>query len=446
MKIFRFLFLLILLPTIGISHDAPTSPCGPIASCRQEKVLEIIQYARAYRKDTTLSGEEEKFRQKAILELAIAGLPKYDSERSLEDAVRRFAKDELLLTVGVHTIIDASLTDIGGKSDDPVFLAYDEAGNLCYVVKAFRNPSDLSSKFLPEISALDLIDQLALPGVAPVRPIAFAVYSQENDEWGLLLETAAKGQRLDQYVYQLGALQPASKERLDFLAVCQNAFRKLGEGFAKLHARKSTRPNYLPQQDLEKYDQKLSQILDSPFIKDALQKRFPIDQFVRYTENIKARASHFPIYYSYWHGDAHMGNMFYDQQKEAIYFIDVAKMHQSISIQGEPLLSGTMDLIRVEENLRRKAIGHLREDELQSLVHTFYNAYEQSSGERIEGPVLLFDRTSKKLGRLIEYSRYVHQTDPIKRSSEQAVFESSLDYFSNQIYDELQSRNFPKHK
>ncbi len=441
MKLVRFA-LLILLPTISFSSEAALSPLFSTASYRQEKFPEVIRFARAYRKDTTLPEDQEKLRQKAILEQAFGTLPKYDDEPSLENAVRRFVKDELFLNGNGHTIIDASLTDIGGKSHDPVFFIKDEAGSLCYVVKAFQHPRDLSGKFLPEISALDLIAELALPGVAPVTPIAFALYRKDGEEWALLLETAAKGQRIDQFVYQAGALQPASKERLDFLNVCHKAFRNLGEGFAKLHARKSTLPNYLPQQDIVKYDQKLFQILNSPFIQEELHKRIPIENFVRYIECIKREASHFPIYYSYWHGDAHLGNLFFNEQEEAIYLIDVARMHQSISIQGEPLLSGTMDLIRVDESLRRKAIGHLSEEELDKLLHTFYSAYEECSGERLEGPVFLFDRTSKKLGRLIKYARYIHQTDPIKRSSDLAVFEATLEYFTIQISKELQSEPF----
>ena len=399
---------------------------------------EFIDYARAYRKDMELSPEKENLRQKNILEQFCSSLTKYDAN-SLEDAVYGFLAHELSLNKYDFTIINANLTDVSGKSHDSVFLIRDLNGHLCYVVKAFRNPHDLSSKFLPEISALDFIQQLSMPGVIAINPIAFAICSNQEEEWGLLLETAAKGRRIDQFVYQLAAFTPDSKEREVFFEICQKVFRRMAESFAKLHATKSSRSFFISMQDIDKYNKRLSEVFESCFIIREMENHVSLNAFFQYVEKIKADALNVAVFHSYWHGDAHLGNMLYDDREDIFYFIDVAKLHHSVSITGEPLLDGTMDLVRVEENLRRIAIGLLSDSEVDNLLKSFYDAYERDCSHAVSPPAFLFHKTCKKLGRLVTYSRYVEDENSIKRSLDQSVFESAVEYFENQIEFEMNS-------
>lgn len=433
-KIFYLFFLIGFL----LSFDAAAALIrDSIESIQQESSGQIISYAKEYRKNTTLPWENEELRQKNILEQVFTCLTKYDSHRSLESAINGFLADEIIFNKYDYTVIDASLTEIGGKSHDPVFLVRDSSGNLCCIVKAFRSPRDLLSKFVPEISALDLIQQLQMSGVVPIKPIAFASYSNQDGEWGLLMETAAKGQRIDQFVYQLGNLVPDSKEREAFLEVCKLVFRRMAESLAELHARKSSQPFSIPERDLAKYVNKVFNILESPFIIEELEKRCSADDFFQYIEKIKANTSNVPVFYSYLHGDAHLGNMFYDLAEDAFYFIDVAKLHLSVSINEEPLLNGTKDLMSVEGNLLRRAIGVLSENEVEALLKSLYETYEKYSGQRLDQDILLFERTYKNLGRLVTYARYIDGEDPIKRSTDQAVFDNALEYFENQVRLEL---------
>lgn len=430
---FRYLLFPIILLLFCFSIEGATSSQGPIGFYQQKFSQEIVSYAREYRKNTMLPSEEEDLRGKHILKQVVDRLIKYDEQNSLESAVQRFVADELSANEYDYTVVDASLTDIGGKSHDPVFLIRDKNNHLCYVVKAFRSPREISSKFLPEISALDFIQQLLIPGVEPVKPIAFASYSNQDGEWGLLLETAAKGQRIDQIVYKLGNLKPASKERENFLKVCQRVFQRIAESLVKLHARKSSQPFSILETDLAKYENKLSTIFESPFILGEMEKCFSPFDFFQYAEQIKTDALKVQLFYSYWHGDAHLGNMLYDDIQDTFSFIDVAKLHYSISIEEEPLMDGTMDLVRVEENLRRKTLGILSEHEVETLLKSFYESYEQCSGQKLAQQILLFDRTNKKLGRLVTYARYIQEEDPIKHSIDKAVFDSAIIYFKNQL-------------
>lgn len=414
----------------GLKGDIPS---------HAENVQEIVHYARAYRKDLALSPEKETLRQQHILEEVGSRLKIYDAQSSLEDAVTVFVQQELTVDIDDLTIINANLTDLGGKSHDSVFLIKDQNGNLSYIVKAFRNPRDLSSKFLPEVSALDLIEQLAIPGVEAIKPIAFALCSNQEGEWGLLLETAAKGQRIDQFIYQLASLTPGSNERDVFFGHFQKVFRRMAESFAKLHAIKSSESFYLSTEDIDKYNKRLSEVQENSHILRELEERFPVDAFFLYAEKIKTNAIHVPLSHSYWHGDAHLGNMLYDDVEDIFYFIDVAKLHHSISITGEPLLDGTIDLVRIEESLRRLAIGLLSDHEVEELLKSFYEAYEEHSCQPVSPSVFLFHKTCKKLGRLVEYSRYMEMKDPIEQLLNRSVFESALNYFELQMESEINS-------
>lgn len=394
---------------------------------------EIISYARDYRRDTELTDENEYLRQKNILESVFSLLPKYDTHNSLENAVSAFLVNELSVNEQDYTIINANLTDFGGKSHDSVFLINDSSGHLCYVVKAFRSPRDLSSKFLPEISALDFIQQLSMTGVGAINPIAFAIYGNQEEEWGLLLETVAKGLRMDQFIHRLGGLGKGSEERQTYFELCKKAFGRMAESFARLHSKKSSQLFLTSNQDVEKYNMRFSAILKSPFVLQEMEKRFSLDRFIQYVEKVKADALNIPLFHSYWHGDPHLGNLFYDEHEDLFYFIDAAKMHYSISNKGEPLLDGTIDLMRNEENFRRVALERLSKVEVEDLLNLFYDTYERHSEVAVNPSVLLFHRTSKKFERLLDNSFYVEEENPAVRATDQAIFENALEYFETQV-------------
>lgn len=433
---FRALIIIIFIFNICLPFQDVASSQESMAAEKSPSSQEIVQYAKSYRKDGTLPAETEKLRQNNILEQAFASLPKYNQYHSLESAVSGFLADNFPLNQ--YVVVNASFTNLSGKSSDPVFLVKDIAGNLCYVVKAFKNPRTLTSKFLPEISALDFIRQLLMTGVRPIDPIAFAGYSKGIEEWGLLLETAAKGQRIDQFIYQLAAFPPDSNERIACFEVCQKVFQRIAESFAQLHAKKSATAVSLPDKEVAGYDHKISNILKSPFILEQVEKRIPLNEFLGYLEAIKSDALNTPLFTSYWHGDAHLGNMFYDPSEDTFYYIDIAKLHDSIGYNEEPLLDGTIDLVQVEENLRRIAIGVLSENEVSRLLSVFYESYTNHSSQTIPQPTLLFARTHKKLGRLVTYSRYINTREPAKRKYDQAVFEAALNYFENQVKASLE--------
>ncbi len=433
MALHRHLLIAVLLSLFCASLEATATPLKLNCPCQSDLTQEVLHYARAYRKDTTLAKKQEQKRQEKILEEVFARLPTYNSFDSLEHAVCGFLADALSFLPHDYRVVDAGRTSFAGRSNDRVFLIYDPDNRLCFALKAFRNPRDSDSKFIPEISALDFIEQLSLPGVAPVKPIAFGSFSASQREWGLLLETAAGGERLDQFVFQLGAKEIGSIARKTLFDRCEKALRRTAESLAWLHSRQSSRQYPIPSNDLSAYDKKLAKILNNPFILEEIEKWIPVQDFINYARRIKGEAMAATVRYCYWHGDANLANMFYDSAADAIYFIDVHRLHYSLDIREEPLLVGTIDLVHVEDHLLSTVAGNLEEWEYNALASSFYESYELCSGQKIPEPILSYYRTYFKLTRLIYFSNYKDKKDPFRQLSDKHCFELAIKYFADRI-------------
>ncbi|WP_068467996.1 hypothetical protein [Candidatus Protochlamydia phocaeensis] len=432
-KLFKSLFgFFLIFFSFLLSHDGIADHSPSFLVSQKDALQEVIACARQYRIDTSLPVELEKERTQALLENAYADLVCYSSD-NLENAIATFLEEALSIDASSFAIVDAKQTNLGGKSHDLVFMIMDQQGQLIYIVKAFRGPRQSSSKFLPEISALDLIRQLSLAKVDSIEPLAVASCNLEGQEWGLLLETVAKGKRMDQYIQQI-AVQHLSSEQRDLqIEAAQKAFSRMGESLAELHRIKAPYLSSLPSNVLMKYEDKFNQIIDHPLIVDELSKEVSLSDFIQYVKDVQQGACLALIACSYAHGDAHLGNMFYDEASDHFTFIDLAKLHFSIDIHERPLLDGTMDLLKAEENLRRKALGLLSEDEINRLLAAFYQAYEAKTNHPLDKRSWRFYKVYSKLGRLISYSSYLKEDDPIQKSLDQAVFQSAVNYFQTEI-------------
>lgn len=405
---------------------------------RQADCLESIQeIARLSRLNLELSPEEEMQRILTILDEVYCRLPHYKESDDLSSNVGVFLQDALQRDASEYVIVDAVTTAIGGKSKDIVFLIKNQQDQLCFVIKAFRYPRLADSKFLPELSALDALSNLKLPQVGSIEPLAVAICRCEEMEYGLLLETAATGKRMDQYIYAAAENPVGSQERQKSLDLARCAFIRMGASLAHLHRTKSTFLQPFSKEAIAKMNQKRIDILNNPFIIECLQNKIDVSDWNAYLDKMINQVEQITNFASFQHGDAHLGNMFYDADQDLFYFIDVAKLHRSLSLQGEPLLDRTVDILRADENLRRKAIGLLSDEEIEVLLTAYYDAYQQVSGRLLDVRLLECYRAYIKMGRLISYSRYINHTDPALRAEEQAIFDKAIEYFHKQIRDKI---------
>lgn len=396
-----------------------------------ESVTHTIECAKQYRINRELDQLEEKEREQEILNTACDALTTYFSI-SIESGVKQFLEETLSLKVDDFDLVDVRETDFFGKSEARVFLIKDHTGVLLYVVKAFLYPRTLDSRFLQEISAIDLIQQLSLPDVDPIQQYAFALCQDGEEEWGLLLESPAKGKRLDQYVYEVGHAEAGSETREQMMHRAAKAFNQVGAAIAHLHAPHAATLTSIPPILVAKCDLKLADVLNNPFVVKELEKRMALEEFAEFVGRIKSEALSVPLYYTYVHGDAHLGNIFYDEAHDSCTFIDLAGSHRSIDLHAQPILYGAIDLVRIEDSLRFKADGLLSPREIGALNATFNEGYAQAGGELPDDRLMAFYHMYVKLRRLASKSNYPNEPDPRIQASDRLIFEDALHYFEQE--------------
>jgi len=172
--------------------------------------------------------EDEITRKQEILAQLPSVMPLYLEEEELSAAISYFLNDVFGESPRNFNIEDAATTEVRGKSKDPVFFIKDSDGHLQFIFKAFREPLESTSKFLPEISAIDFLVQLEMPGLDSVRPLAAAMCLHKGQQLGLLLETAGKGKRMDQYILELFKYPKDSEEYQRQLGNALHAFERMG--------------------------------------------------------------------------------------------------------------------------------------------------------------------------------------------------------------------------
>lgn len=419
-----FLIGIFLLSETSAHGLSDTDPCS---------INDLIDLARSYRLNPYNLPEEEKLRKQEILCQLPSVLPIYHEQEQLSATLSHFLTQVFGEKAGHFKIEDAATTELRGKSNDFVFFIKDLDGHLQYVIKAFRDPLTVTSKFLPEISALDFLIRQDMRGTESVRPLAAALCLDENRQFGLLLETAAKGKRMDQYLKEIGKYPKESLERKKLLSIALQAFKRLGESLALLHSFKDDRPQRMPQEFLDKMSQKYQEVISNPLIVKKLMDSLDFFAFQKLIAQIIQEAKEVEIHYSFRHGDAHLGNMLYDAECDSFAFIDVAKLHYSMAADGKPLSDGAQEFVRTEESLRKNAIGLLTDEETEALALKFKQAYEQTARTILDERTIAFSKAYRKLGRLVTYASYEENPDPIQLAKEKELFTQALDYFIQQV-------------
>lgn len=407
-------------------------PTSSISSIQISSYLDsAVHLARLYRHDPKLSVADNTDHKHSILKQLSLVLPVYQTDESLEDLASRFFEDFVQSGISKYTLINSSKTDLGGKSKDVVIFVKDAANQLCFVIKLFQHPFELAGKFLPELSGMDLLINLNLRGVRPVYPLAVAQGHYKGKVYGLLIETAGAGQRMDQYLYQL-AKQKDIFLHQESLQIAVKAFKRMGESLARLHALKSDVPSALAESAQITMEDRINEVFRNPFILEILSRKINITDLVDCLEKVKQEAIDVPIYPSHAHADAHLGNMTYDKDADEFSFIDLSRVHRSVDSEGNPLLSAFVDIIRPEQNLLKKGLTILSQEEIETLSETYYEGYQTVAGE-VDPRLLTFFKTSEKLKSLIHYIRYLYQVNPILRAQEEALFEDALVYCQDLI-------------
>lgn len=371
-------------------------PSSLEAGKQDQKIFsEVVELARQYRKDSDLSTREDKQRKAVLLEKVDALLPRYKKYEKLEQNVAAFIQTVLKKK---YEIVNAADTNLRGHSQDRVFFLKDTEGALKYIVKAFYTGN---SHFLAEVSALDRLIELHFAGGGLVYPVAAAKGRNADREYTLLLETAAAGKRMDQYLQAISDAKNSPK-RKEALEEAVQALSRTGEHLAKLHSIKSE-PLPLPSKIFNKFDRAVKGLQEDKKVQTLFkQENIDVKKLLAYLSDLRREVSFLEVPRTYLHGDAHLGNMFYDITNDHFYFIDVFHIHDSMDQSGAPLSDGILDFMRAQISLESKASKKLKQAEIDLLVAAYRGAYGLESGSLPEKQLSDFHTASIHLLHLLK--------------------------------------------
>lgn len=281
------------------------------------EIDKYVKLSRLVRHDPRNLPEREEERVHDLTRKIMASVRDYGSAQNLDILVAKFVSSALSLDPATHQIYDSKKTSLSGHSTDKVFFVKDRQGTLRFIVKVFASPDLPSGKFLPELSGIALLQKLQLPHVEPVAPIAVGKCLCGQERYGLLLESSSPGKRCDMLVL---ACKWRDEYRSGRLQKLERMFAQIGTGLKELHDEKDG--------------------------------------------------------HSFLHGDAHLQNIFYDESREKIVLIDLARLHHSVDILGKPIASGRYDILRLRASLKQCAEGVLSEQETARFLQIFMDAYQ----------------------------------------------------------------------
>lgn len=419
------LFLLI----FSLSHAVYSENVPFENSSMRHQLEEVIEQAKLYRIDPDCSDRRNVKRQREIRGEICGRLSHYGEQLTVIEIVELFVKDcfkqrEFSSTWVIEKFIKPT------RRMDQVFLIKDREGRLQFVVKSFAYPRKPSSLFLLEISALDFLRQHHFQNVLPIHPLAVGLGESNGVEYGLLLETAATGKRIDDFI-KIYTSEKDPGQRDHHMNLLERAFIRLAKGLEELHAMKSSKSGIISEWVIDKFISRKDFILSDPFIRQSLEQKMDVSALDSYLESVVAFVQSTPIYFSYSHRDTNLGNLIYDEVLDKIYFIDVAQLHNSISYYGEPVADGLRDLIRVEESLLK--LNLLTTEEAEHLIKVLHATYEEQSQNKINWRFLQFYQDGMKMGTLRHYSRYEQLSDERERSRTKLLFNKAIDYFKDQV-------------
>jgi hypothetical protein len=372
----------------------------------------LTEQAKALRIQTTLPQQEEIARQTALLANAMSQLIDYGEQEKLETAVELLLKNEMDLDN--FTIINSKDTDFFGKSKDEVFFVKSQDGSLRYVVKAFRNPETRAGRLLPELSAMALLRELPEGTFLPVSPLAVGKCRSNETNYGLLVESVAPGKRIDQYTLE---------EKLEKVA---HMFQVIGGHFAKLHRADQPLQGTFPEEErlqlLKKYEALLN-----PKTLAQLEGKLDLNALKKEVDRVLNEVDSLTLVRSFQHESAHVRNLFFDEERDQVIFIDVAKMHLSIDFEGNPLSDNACDLVRLQESLSHQMVGTLTEKQIKNFVQALYDGYEAYGGHADRRLINFYTLTSK-LSRLKSSGKFDEIQDPIEKEKHRLTFENNLKF------------------
>lgn len=293
------------------------------------------------------------------------------SSSTIQDSILEFIDNSFALDID-----DLSLKAIelnrNFKARGGVFLL---SSNKCsnsptIAVKVVIHQPEVSHNIIKELSGYSLLETSTLKDTFCTFPLAIGKAQVEDLKMFFLALPLAPGWELWKYVDRAQELKLSNPERA-------NAFYKVGRSLAQLHMQKSldcasapTHVHHIIRNRKRRLMEKLQEVTELvhfPKLSQTLEK---------FLEQELSR----PCTLRLTHGDAHLGNFFFDMQSNTPTIIDPCNTHRSINIYDQPAGIASQDIARVVEHIELRTASTISNEEFENMYSAFIQGYEEVLG------------------------------------------------------------------
>lgn len=272
-------------------------------------------------------------------------------------------------------------------------------------------------KIVHELSGNDALKKLNPSKFDLVNFTSLTKYTLNGTDYLMLDMPLKKGKEVRKFFALIDQATDATQKReaIDFM---KKMLKNLGESLASLHDQSAIQ--VIPSEDYhqaivgeyKKFFQNELFIYEERggLESDLLQKRF---------DSLIAKYDRGSRLFSYYHGDAHLGNFLYDPESGNITIIDSVKGHLSVDPLGNPISDNQVqDIVKIEQSIMKEVLTYnVSEDIVQELVDAFHEGYEVEACGFIDSSHLEIERFTKALKLLNSSMSWKSKEDPIQREA-----------------------------
>lgn len=349
---------------------------------------EVLDLSKQFRSNPKMLPRQDQFRKDLILKKFNKNVKQLGSNESTNALLTIFLQDyfkqESLPFVTVQR--NPNKRNRFGQLKDPVFFLRDEEGTLQYVVKVFRKPSRANSRILSELSAMECYNNLDLPDVLPVHPLAVAIGESRNKELGFLLESAATGQTLSNWLFNYLWETDPTQQKHNF-EIIKKALYKTGQALGELHSSSPHKKKPLSKQIINEFTSVKRAIFDNQSMCRILKKQVDPQALLARLNKLFKQVNKKAYETSFTHYDTNMNNILYDETLDKVYFIDLASSNPYLTLNGLPNGNPMHDLAKVQMGMIYREI---EKDTLNELISSLYSGYKEKSDCALDCKLIKF--------------------------------------------------------
>lgn len=307
------------------------------------------------------------------------------------------------------------------------FVFVDEENGI--VVKVFPQIPQHYFKIIHELSGHEAFKELNIQQLNVVNFEALGKYTFDGSEYLLLGMSFAKGKEIREYLDEIYyAENPV--EKLAAIEQAKRILRKLGEVIGEVHLKAAVKVTVTDEHKnavVNHYHQAIDQAIE----KYKSEEGGNSEDLIKYFNQILAQYELENVYFSIFHGDAHLANFLYDNGSDQLTIIDSVKAHLSIDPESCPISDNYVhDCVKIEEAIIKQILLHESNDLLiQELFEAFHHGYDERAAAIVNPSSLNLDRSYNFLNRLVSSLKWKNEKDQAEREYRLRTYDYYKKYF-----------------